>query len=1115
MNNLLKTFVPPLLILGISLLFAFIWFRYGSIMGAGESGLPFYGLASQYRISKYSWADPGLGNGVGIGVASAPTYWVLSKMQEIGVTLPVIQASFFAIIFFVAGFSIYFLTKELFPSLSNKFVFLAVLFYWFNPLTMVNVWNRLLYNHMIFFALLPLIVFLFLQGLNKQSYRFAIFASLSTVFFSYALTSTVFIILILGVLFYVIAFFALFSEDSKVFLFKYLILFLLGFFVFNLWWITQLFGFIFSSGYTEITSSFFSSVGNLSTLTSISQRLGGLADVLGFLHADFFTNGPFWARIYVSNLVVLFEYLITSAILWTIYKFRKTKKVLFLGFLFLLTVFLVKGNGQPFGEVFQSVFIWLPPLQVFRNPFEKFGFLLPLAAAPLFSFFLARIKQGFLYPVTAVLLFVVWGFPFWTGLMFTYPKSTGPGTIKLVSYEVDPPNYYKEMDKWLKTQGNDFRFVSLPLGGEGVTYTWLKQYSGVESSSVLLSTPNISFNTTVPFYSGLVTGLSKYQLDPKILNFFPFMNSRFIVWRSDIDFKARNMPDPQVIRAKLNEWVKSGLLTKGYETGNLLAYQVVEKWFWPKIYSTADISISNSKDIAFLSAFFSGFPGKRTAFVDENNTSKDLVYKNEIYVPDKVYFQKVTAPLPKNLTDDQLLGKLFYANHLPGELIYPFIRLNEKILEVREKDIDGWMLYKVGILGKRVAEIYKLEKLGESTALIVSTQKDYERELSDMSPYIVDLIKRGGPVAGVAKDSLMFQWILLSRVGLSSTTTLLSDLLSKWDVKPTFELPQSGNTYVVGNFKLPVDGSYFLYGADRGDLFVDGKILATEKSKPIELKHGEHEVSLNLEDDQILKNVVNYSDDIFIDEKSQLHWDFEIPNLPKTYQVEFDYRFVSGTTFAVKIVQDIENEDSPLFNNNVGLSPNYYGWGHFSQEMNSSPGATKAYLTFSPLKAKVCGKLWWGWTKCDIGDSKFGVEIRNLKVREVDSPELALIINGTVSDDSIPTQTSFEEINPTFYKVHVDKKSTKPEILVLSELYNSSWKLSYQDGKPVPNDLHLLVNGYANGWVLSKEGSYDLTISFGPQKALEFGVKISRYSVFVIMMLLIADTLRRKINEKS
>lgn len=838
------------------------------------------------------------------------------------------------------------------------------------------------------------------------------------------------------------------------------------------------------------------------------------------MHGTFFIDGPGWAKIY--NLPVLSGagFLVSIIIFWAIFRFKKVKEVLLLGSLFFLSIFLVKGNTVPLGEPFQYFFLKIPALQVFRNPFEKFSFFTLVFSAPLLAIGVYDLERlwgkirfsKFVVPAIFILIFGFWGFPFWTGLVFTSNQAVeGP---KLRDYEVKPPSFYRQADEWFIRNGSDFRFVSLPIGGEAIDYNWDKPYSGVELSATLFQTPNISFNTTIPFYNDFVTELAKYQLNRQILNFFPFINAKYILWREDFDFRNRQMADPASVLSNLAAWEKDGLVEKLKDFGKIAIYEVNRRWVWPQVYISSEIYLSNSKDLSFLSDFLDFFPESKSVVVNKSFIDKKLDYKKLIYTPDKLYLQKVSVPLPKNLTDEQLLGKLFYANHLPGEWTYPFIRLNERILEIREKDYDGWMLYKTGILGKRVAEIYKLKKSGAKEALIQSSQKDYEYQLLELSDDIARLIKRGSQIEMVVRNSLIYQWELLGRAKVDSTSSLLAELLSKWDVKPTFELPPSNDTYVVVNFKLLSDGSYNLYGADKRRMFLDGGELLAEKDSLVDLKSGEHEIAMNLTDDEIYRNLLNQSE-VVVDKDSPVDWSFSITEMPKTYEVDFDYRFVRGNLFGLKIVQDIENDTNASFRQDIYKDSKYHGWSHFNSEIMSANGATNASLTISSSDEKVCRKLWWGPRHCSLQDSDFEVEIKNLRVRETDLPQLALVVNGKRVSGGIPSNVAFTKINPAVYKVHIDKVGENPEILVFSELYNSSWNLEYESGEKFPKETHLLVNDYANGWVITKEGSYDLLIDFEPQNILTLGKKISIASVIAASVLLILFALRRKKHEAS
>jgi hypothetical protein len=126
---------------------------------------------------------------------------------------------------------------------------------------------------------------------------------------------------------------------------------------------------------------------------------------------------------------------------------------------------------------------------------------------------------------------------------------------------------------------------------------------------------------------------------------------------------------------------------------------------------------------------------------------------------------------------------------------------------------------------------------------------------------------------------------------------------------------------------------------------------------------------------------------------------------------------------------------------------------------------------------------------------------------------------------------TFQKINPTKYKVHVN--ASHPFFLVFSESYHPQWKaytedkglefseiiasytnvnvkearhemkftpsdISYLFAKPLPEDKHFLVNGYANAWYIDPEeidedgdGSFVVTLYFLPQSLFYSGLFIS------------------------
>lgn len=88
-------------------------------------------------------------------------------------------------------------------------------------------------------------------------------------------------------------------------------------------------------------------------------------------------------------------------------------------------------------------------------------------------------------------------------------------------------------------------------------------------------------------------------------------------------------------------------------------------------------------------------------------------------------------------------------------------------------------------------------------------------------------------------------------------------------------------------------------------------------------------------------------------------------------------------------------------------------------------------------------------------------------------------------------EISFEKINSSKYQITV-AKATQPFFLVFSESFHSQWKPSIEADQ-------FLVNGFANGWLIKKQGDYKFNIEFSQQKIYYFSIGVSLAALFLTM----------------
>ena len=570
-----------------------IWFKNGFILGVAEDGLIFYSLTNYFHQAEYTWMEyPGLGSPSLSLVAVKPTFLLLSYLQKIGIPGFIIQASVMWFLMISAGIGIFLLVRELFPRLPSKYVFLSVIFYWFNPISIVDVWNRFLLNYIFFFALLPVASYFFIKGLRTGKYFWSFLLNTVLIFYSYAFSYIAFSILLWTWLSFIIFYYALFDKSlkSKIFLLKYFILTLLFFVIVNCWWILPLASLYFFGGASP-TSELFMKQNNLGTLQALSEKIGNLTDVFKLINASFLAPDSLgWVKYYYSPLLYAIQYFFVGVILHFIIKFRKDPTVLFLGSLFLSVIFLSKGNNSPFGEIYNFIFRNVLILQVFRNPFEKFGFLLSFSAALLFSpsiYELSKKLQSKMRTLYYLLFFIVvfsLGFPLYANLAFT--NKFPPTNDYSIGYKVEVPGYYKDVDNWLNSQGSNFRYIGFPLREEGITYKWEKGYAGVELQVALFSNSGIIHKTSVPYFNQIVPEIEATLMSDKdFTSFANLLNVKYFLLRYDIDYKSRDMTAPGILEKRLAEREQNGEVKKMATFGKVSIWENL-KWKDNTFYTT-------------------------------------------------------------------------------------------------------------------------------------------------------------------------------------------------------------------------------------------------------------------------------------------------------------------------------------------------------------------------------------------------------------------------------------------------------------------------------------------------------------------------------------------------
>lgn len=129
--------------------------------------------------------------------------------------------------------------------------------------------------------------------------------------------------------------------------------------------------------------------------------------------------------------------------------------------------------------------------------------------------------------------------------------------------------------------------------------------------------------------------------------------------------------------------------------------------------------------------------------------------------------------------------------------------------------------------------------------------------------------------------------------------------------------------------------------------------------------------------------------------------------------------------------------------------------------------------------------------------------------------------NQVVSDfckaEYIPPQVEIavKKINPVKYIIHIKQsESESPFLLVFQNSYHKDWKLSFDKSSPLGEEKHVLVNKYANAWLITEadrkgKNDYILTLNLETQQYFNYGLLITGLSLFILLGFTIRIIIKR------
>ena len=640
LRSLVKRLPAGVLIISIiTTLLVTIWFRKGMMMATGESGIPFYNPSNFYEMSSYAWYGQH-GTYTFTAVAGRYFYFLVSLLQSTGIPKFLTQALVFWALLMIQGIPIYKIVKVILKNPKEVAATSSALFYMLNPYAMY-IWGRFDYTLIFLYALIPPSLYLFIRGLREHRIKDAIYLALLSFGFAFTFSTITQLFTYWLILFSYFCYHMLTNRSKKevVFGFCFLAISLALFVALNFWWISQLFTIeleYYPGGPLGGEPISFKPETNLAILYGASKSLGLMVNILRLIHPGLiYTLEVPRGYIYSLGVFELMSFL-PPIICFTALLFRRNlnKFSIYFALIAVLGLFLSKGVADPFGGLFEYIFMNFTPFQVYRNPFEKLTFIATLGYSILFGLGLSSLIEwikknvrniiaGVELPklsisATVLICFLVSGiyvWPMWTGTLFMsgqYPQNNPE-----VGYYVKVPAYYEELNEWLKHQDRkDYGLLILPLTGLGITYDWEYGYSGTVPGIELFDKPSIPgyVQETIPHLSNLTHAIDNALLKTdEFWKILALTNIKYVIVSWDRNYTARpgTLP-PSLISKALNYTqtasIKGGLVDTNSSAVKQLTYSVADiVYVWGGKETKHSLDLYDTKQSNF-SIVFSGLP---------------------------------------------------------------------------------------------------------------------------------------------------------------------------------------------------------------------------------------------------------------------------------------------------------------------------------------------------------------------------------------------------------------------------------------------------------------------------------------------------------------------------
>ncbi len=361
-------------------LIAITWFKGSELIAAGDNYF-FLNLPRYLNTLTSAWRDNNNLGGLEYNLEfHLPFALFFIPADLVGISYPTAERAWLVLSLFLPGVFMYFFLTAYFGDLISKpFKLLGALFYMFNQYAMLQPLGIVLTKFPIYITL-PifgcLLIKFFESSNSTTKFRYAAALSLSTILLGGAFRNVAEVasFCVVESLLYVFLFFRNKAKRKNIMFTGFFLIFSV---LFNFWWL-----------YSSFLNQFISRdafVGSVAKFDAGGSLMFDSLRLMGFWALpSYFKNVlyyPFGVYFY-SFLAVVGTFAISIVSFFPLAYLPKSNLaknhkvlILFVIFLMLVGITLVKGRTSPFGGWYNSLYGALPVFSIFREPFSKFSLI--------------------------------------------------------------------------------------------------------------------------------------------------------------------------------------------------------------------------------------------------------------------------------------------------------------------------------------------------------------------------------------------------------------------------------------------------------------------------------------------------------------------------------------------------------------------------------------------------------------------------------------------------------------------------------------------------------------------------------------------------------------------